>query len=80
MPDDEGMPVQTAKLELNMSKIGGPEGVNTHLSARASPDVHMRQEAVERTQLAYVICWCAAQVHGNTNNSYEFLTIHLSFH
>lgn len=33
MPDDEGMPIQIAKPELNMSKIGGPEAVDIHLSA-----------------------------------------------
>lgn len=78
MPDDEGMPIQIAKPELNMSKIGGPEAVDIHLSAGASLDVHMEQDAVERTQLACVICWCAAQVQGNINNSYQFLIVLLS--
>lgn len=48
------MPIQIAKLELNMSKIGGPEAVDTYLSAWANLDVHMRQGAVERTQPACV--------------------------
>lgn len=55
MPDYEGMPIQVAKLELNISKVGGLEAVDTHITARASLNVYMGQEVAEMTQLACVI-------------------------
>lgn len=56
MPDYEGMPIQVAKLELNISKVGGLEAVDTHISAWASSNVYTGQDVVEMTQLACVIC------------------------
>lgn len=38
MPDYEGMPFQSPKLELNISKVGSLEAVDTHISVWGKPE------------------------------------------